>query len=208
MEEQGGNQNDNRVSDKVKDKAKQVAKRKGGKLIRMMLVKAAGLFVAVLSQIWPALLAICIIGGIIDFVTEITTAQNTPERITSGFEVEDVADLIQIKEDGQGGYYLDFVDDFDEKAEAIVKNINSTPGAYNVPTDSEFLKKIIKAEVITQFPDLGGTVPEGSDGFQGSIKIRRVSPDKEIGEMKNTGAEDAVPIQEEVAYDTTVVRKL
>ena len=39
----------------------------------------------------------------------------------------------------------------------------------------------------TQFPDLGGTVPDGSDGFQGAVKIRRVTPNKDIGEMKNTG---------------------
>ena len=203
MEEQGGNQNNNNLSNKIKDKAKQKTKKQGKKIIRLALTKIATVGFAILTQIWPIILVLCTIGGLFDYIVDIVTAESTPEHIISQLEVEDVADLIQIKEDGQGGYYLDFVDDFDSKADAIVEDINSTTDAHNLPKDSEFLKKIIKAEVITQFPDLGGT-PQG-EGFQGSIKIRRVSPDKDIGEVKNTGAEDAVPIQEEVAYDTTQV---
>ena len=101
----------------------------------------------------------------------------------------------------KGGYYLDFVDDFDEKVEEINKKMNTITGVHNLPNTSEFLKKIIKAEVITQFPDLGGVVPEGTDGFQGSIKIRRATPDKQIEEMKNTGVEDSIPVVEDEVLD-------
>ena len=75
--------------------------------------------------------------------------------------------------------------------------MNSTTGVHNMPNSSEFLKKIIKAELITQYPDLGGTIPEGSDGFQGAIKIRRATPDKQIEEMKNTGVQDSIPVVED-----------
>lgn len=203
MEEQGENQNDKRAADRVKDKAKQSAKKRENRIIRKILTKVAGAIIFLLFNGWPAILAICVVFGLFDFATEMTSGQNTPNTINTQLGVEDLAELVQIKEDGQGGYYLDFVDNFDSKVDEIVENINSTTGSYNLPKDSDFLKTLIKAEVITQFPDLGGK-PQG-DGFQGSIKIRRVSPDKDIKEMENTGVNDAVPIQEEVAYDTNVV---
>ena len=124
--------------------------------------------------------------GVFDLGTEIATAEKNPKLIYETFEVEDIAELVVIKEDGNGGYYLDFVDDIDTKLQEIINKANR--GDYhNLPTDTDFLKRMLKAEVYTQFPDLGGTVPNGSDGFQGAVKIRRVTPNKDIGEMKNTG---------------------
>ncbi len=205
MEGKENNQDNNKLSENVKNKAKQSAEKESKKIIKSIVMKAVSLIVTIFIQFWPIIIVFCIVAGILDYAIELFAGQETPNTIISQFEVEDLADLVEIKEDGEGGYYLDFVDDFDSKVESIIKEINSTTGSYNLPTDSEFLKKIIKAEVITQFPDLGGNIPEGSDGFQGSIDIKRVSPDKDIGELENTGVEDAVPIEEEVAYDTTVV---
>lgn len=52
---------------------------------------------------------------------------------------------------------------------------------------------MFKAEMINQFPDLGGEVEEDNENqFQGAVHIRRVTPNKEIGEMKNTGAGEKV----------------
>ena len=40
---------------------------------------------------------------------------------------------------------------------------------------------MIKAEVVTQFPDLAGKISSDSeDGFQGAVTIRRVTPNKEL----------------------------
>lgn len=124
--------------------------------------------------------------GIFDLGIEIASGENNPKLIYETLGIEDVSELIEIKEDGNGGYYLDFIDGIDDKLREIVNKANK--GDYhNLPTDINFLKRILKAEVYTQFPDLGGTVPDGSDGFQGAVKIRRVTPNKDIGEMKNTG---------------------
>ena len=78
--------------------------------------------------------------------------------------------------------------------------MNSTTGVHNMPNSSEFLKKIIKAELITQYPDLGDSRAL-RDGFQGAIKIRRATPDKQIEEMKNTGVQDSIPVVEDDVLD-------
>lgn len=124
--------------------------------------------------------------GVFDLGIELGAGKNNPELVYETFEIENVAELVEIKEDGNGGYYLDFTDEIDDKLQEIIDKANS--GDYhNLPNDINFLKKMLKAEVYTQFPDLGGTVPDGTDGFQGAVQIRRVTPNKSVGEMKNTG---------------------
>lgn len=158
----------------------------------------------ILLILFKALIPLVIAAVVLDWVVELFTANNTPQKIYSDLEIEDVAELIEIKGDETNGYYLDFVDDIDEKLQDVVDEINGQAGYHNLPTNSiEFVKKIIKAEVFTQFPDLRGNVPEDSeDGFQGAVKIRRVTPNKEPGEMKNTGKGPTSSAEEELAYDT------
>ena len=167
----------------LKDGAKNAGKSKIKKFIlkRLRGFGRPFLFIGII-----AVILLLFILGVFDLGIEIASGENNPELIYEILDVEDIAELVEIKEDGNGGYYLDFVDDIDDKLQEIVDKANK--GDYhNLPTDIDFLKKMLKAEVYTQFPDLGGTVPIGSDGFQGAVKIRRVTPNKNVGEMKNTG---------------------
>ena len=95
------------------------------------------------------------------------------------------------------------MDDFDEKVEKLYDESVTSAGLHNLPS-SDFLKKIIKAEVITKLPDLGGEVPEDSDGFQGSVDIKRVTPNKDIGEAKSTGTGETASLESELTYDDLV----
>ena len=95
--------------------------------------------------------------------------------------IKDVSELIEIKGNEKDGYYLDFIDGIDDKLNDIVKKYNKSSEYHNLPKDINFLKKIIKAEVVTQFPNLAGKVSSDSkDGFQGAVEIRRVTPNKEL----------------------------
>lgn len=163
----------------------------------------------IMIKIISVLLLCSFVVTAVDWVVEIFTAKNNPEDIYSILEVEDVEELVEIKESPDGsGYYLDFVSDFDEKINEIVAKANNSAGLHNLPTSTEFMKKIIKAEVITQFPDLGGNIPEGSDGFQGAIDIRRVTPNKEIGSIDdNPGRGETSTIEKETVYDTVTYNK-
>ena len=159
----------NNSEDKVKDEAKKIIMKKIG-------TKA---LVPVFGMIFLIILIVSFIFGLIDLGVELFTAENNPQLIYETLEIEDVAELITIKGDEKKGYYLDFVDGIDEKLEKIIEKNNKSAEYHNLPNDVEFLKKILKAEVYTQFPDLGGTIPDNSkDGFQGAISIKRVTPNK------------------------------
>lgn len=165
----------NNLKEKSKDKAKKEAK----KAIKKVISKA---FMAVIHTLGPALgIGAAVIIGIslVDWVVEIFTAKNNPELLYETLEIEDVADLITIKGDDTKGYYLDFVDGVDDKLEKIVKKYNKSSEYHNLPKNVDFLKRMLKAEVVTQFPNLKGDIPnDAEDGFQGAISIRRVTPNK------------------------------
>ena len=79
----------------------------------------------------------------------------------------------------------------------------------NKVLDCKNLKELIKAELVTKFPDLGGNIPEGSDGFQGAVSLKRISPDKEIGELKLvSGGETSNIEQEENTMDFKIFKAI
>lgn len=126
---------------------------------------------------------------------EILTGENTPKKVYEELEVEDISEIVEIKENSDGEYYLDFADDADEKLDNLIKSLKGNGPYRSVPED--LLKKMFKAEIVTQFPDLGGKVPEDSTGFQGTIDIKRVTPNKAVGEVKNTGQGETSTIEQE-----------
>lgn len=172
----------NNLKNKAKKEAKDVAKK---------TVKKAG-FAIIGAALPHLLLPILIISslstilyGLIDLAVEIFTAENNPELMYESLEIDDVAGLVEIKGDEKNGYYLDFIDDIDEKLEKIIVKYNKSGEYHSVPNDVNFLKKLLKAEIITQFPDLKGDIPNDSkDGFQGAVSIRRVTPNKSVRRIK------------------------
>ncbi len=87
------------------------------------------------------------------------------------------------------GYYLQFKDGVDEKFQEIKDSLSNTPGLYGID-DVDLFKKMVKAELVTKYPNLGGAISEEDEDtkFQGAIKVRRITPNKAIGEVRNTGA--------------------
>lgn len=184
----------NKAKDKVKNKVK---KKITGKLATFGL--------ALTVKIIPTLLIAVTAASIVDFVVEIFTADNTPKEIYEQLEIEDVAELIQIKGNQEDGYYLDFIDDIDKKLDSLIETLNTSSEYHNVPKDKKFLKKLLKAEAVTKFPNLGGKIPEGSEGFQGAIDIKRVTPNKEVGAMVNTGKGETNVLEPETSYNDSQI---
>ena len=87
------------------------------------------------------------------------------------------------------GYYLQFKDGIDEKFKEIKDSLSNSPGLYGID-DVDLFKKMVKAELVTKFPNLGGEINDKDKDtkFQGGIRVRRITPNKNIGEVKNTGA--------------------
>ena len=161
-------------------------KNSDGKKKTKKKIKLAAGMLSVFTYLIPIILIAIIVSTFTSWIVEITTSKNTADKVYVKLDVQDVSDLIQIKGDEANGYYLDFVDDIDEKLKNTKDYLSSKAGVKTI-TDTEFIKKMIKAEIITQYPDLGGNINSDS-GFQGAIDIVRITPNKDIGVLKNTGA--------------------
>lgn len=156
------------INGKVKGMAKRIVKKIATKVI------AAPLLVKILVLLVAAL-AVC---TLFDWFTEIFAGEKTAKTIYSDLDVQSVVELVEIKGNAQNGYYLDFKDGIDEKLKGLLDKFSSETGYKKFPDSVDFLKKMLKAEIYTNFPNLGGNIPEDTTGFQGAITIRRITPNK------------------------------
>lgn len=182
---------------KIKDVKNSKNNKNNNKIKEALKKHLTAVLVSTGIKIIPLLLVIAIVTSIIEWVIKIFQPKNTVNQIYKGLEIDDLYDLIEIKGNDADGYYLDFADGIDEKLDETIKYLDSTAGVKS-GIDKEFFKKTIKAEVCTQFPDLGGQV-NGDTGFQGVVDILRITPNKEINELKNTGVgEETIVAQNEI----------
>lgn len=188
---------------RIKQSEANKARKKAMKIAKRVQLFVKGVFAAV--KILPIMTAAVVVtttlGTIVSFITDIAASDGTAKKTYEALEVQDLSELVEIKEDGNDGYYIDFKEDATEKLKSLTKTINKDVGSHNVPKDEEFLKEMIKAELITKFPNLGGTVPEDSEGFQGAVDLRRISPDKEIEELTQASNGETANIEQEETND-------
>lgn len=122
------------------------------KTIKATLIAAVTLFIKLLTLFT----IVFVIYTVITWVLEWIYAVNTPEQIYKGLDVDNLTDLIEIKGNETDGYHLAFKDGTDKKLDSVVEELKKSSGVKSI--DKELLKKMIKAEVITQFPNLGGKI--------------------------------------------------
>lgn len=131
---------------------------------------------------------------------------NVPSTVKSRIDesalfgyADDAVDL-KTKPSVSGGYAIDV--NLDELVDTIITDLNKYEGRLNIYLSKgkvhEYLKKMIKAEFITQYPDLRrkdkiGTEVSG-DEFQGVIQFNRHKSDgtEQILEYMPLGEKDAV----------------
>ena len=92
-------------------------------------------------------------------------AKGMAQTIYDELEVDSLLDFIEIKGDDKEGFYYDFVEGADEKLAELVKKLKRE-GSKSITLD--LLKKMIKAEVVNQFPLLKGSVSGGGSGGSAS----------------------------------------
>ena len=123
--------------------------------------------------------------------TPYVVSKNIKESALNGYiEGETKGKDIKTKGSKDGGYALDV--DLDELTDSIIEELRKEGGKLDVYFTRghlhEYLKKMIKAEFITQYPDLrsaskiGTEVPEGE--FQGVIKFIRHKSDGTEGVLE------------------------
>ena len=185
--------------DKATRQARDAAKQATKKAARMAVKAIGQAIVSLISALLPYIAALAVVvalfAGIVYFL-EIETAKDTTKNIYDSMgivETEgDIADIVEIVSDSDG-YHLEFIEGFDDKLEEAIKNLNKENKSINL-SDKETLKKFIMAEAKTQFPYLQGE-EEGTDKFQGSIIIKRYTPDKNIGELGEASSREPVTLK-------------
>lgn len=192
IEEQENKKMESNNAKKMKNAAKDTGRKIMKKLAGQILIVVG----QILMKLLPLIIVVTIILGILNmflqWLTEIFQGENTATAIYEALEVEDLSDLVEIKGNETDGYYLEFVSDIDTRLDTVIEALQENSDAKDI-TDKSLLKKMIKAEVVSQFPNLGGTVDEENENqFQGTVNIRRVTPNKEIGQLKNTGTGSAI----------------
>lgn len=169
------------------------------------IIKGFGTTLISFPIILGVLLPTLLVTVMFDWLGEMIHAENQPKMINEILEVEDLDELVEIKKSPDGsGYYLDFVEGIDAKLKKIIEksNYDMTSGVHTLPDDTEFLKNIFKAEIVTKYPDLGGNIPEGSSGFQGATTLRRVTPNKKMGDINdNPGKGEVTKQEDDVIYE-------
>ena len=102
-------------NEKDENKTKKVVK-------RHMLVAAVILAI----KIFLMLLMIFAVVAVIEWLVKIFQPKNTVDKIYKELKIDDVSELVQIKGNENDGYYLDFVDDIDDKLKKTIDYLNST----------------------------------------------------------------------------------
>lgn len=185
---------DNTVEKQVKDTAKNVAKNTFKAATKKIAMTIANAIVSLISAILPYIAIIVVVAVIVcgfSYILELITAEDITNNIYESMEIMendgDISEIVVIKSDSKG-YHLEFVEDFDDKLEAAIKKLNRENDSITI-SDKETLKEFIMAEAMTKYPDLGGE-SDGDSKFQGTVKIKRVTPDKNIGQIEEAGQKE------------------
>ena len=180
-------------NDVAQDVARAVKNKAINKVKSAIVTKLAIIYAFIFAKLMPIILLVSVIVVVFNWLIELFQGEDTTQIIYASLlnsgvisdkMSQDFTSLVEIKGDEKNGYYLAFKDDADEKFDNVIKELNSTPKTV-VPLTKDFLKQMVKAELVTQYPNLGGKA-EGVNQFQGAVKIRRITPDKSYGEIKNT----------------------
>lgn len=145
----------------------------------MALIQAISWKVVVV--ILAVVAGIILLAAIIKYI-DIDNPKQVKKITIDVFGVQNISDIINIEGNDNSGYYMEFTEDMDEKLEKIFEEEKSKFQAVGVE-DISVLKKFMKAQMVTEFPYLGSDIDNEKDSnkFQGTIHIRRITPNRNIG---------------------------
>ena len=193
---------------KKNDNKKGIKNKIKGKIKRKTIASVVTVF---LIKIIPLLLITSLVVSAISLVVELFQSKNNPDNIYSNIKSDDkqLNDIIALSGNETDGYYIGFTEKFDE----IVKKTSEDFKKIGYKDmDPDLIVKLLKAELYTQYPNLGGkigneiSVPEEENKEENKINNKvnslenflfvgdsiTVGMDKYIEEKHNTFAENDV----------------
>ena len=179
------------VGNKAKDSAINKTKKAAKFAVRKVLSAIAHVIMHIIMTLLPYIaiitVVVCLIAGI-GYFLELITGEDSTKTAYEALDIVstdkdkngDIANAVQIVQDSKG-YHLEFKADLDAKLEEVIKKLNEQNTSLKME-NKESLKKYIIAEALTKYPYLGGE-EDGTTKFQGTIRIKRISPQKMIGSV-------------------------
>lgn len=142
---QDAERDSNRDKAKVKGKVKGIAR----------LAAILPFLVSMLKILGVIALIFALYEGISWLLEPIRTSR-MEESTLEVLGAENLEDLVVIKGDEETGYYLGYKENFDEEIKELSEKMVDEHNLYG--TKPETVEKLIRAQLVTQFPDLGGTI--------------------------------------------------
>lgn len=166
------------------NKTKKAAKVAIKHIARLIGHAIVSIVTALLPYILAAIVVITLFSGIA-YVLELFDAEDATNTVYEAFGLVDskgdLANIVEIKSDSKG-YHLEFNTDVEKKLDSVLEEMKKKNSTIEVK-DKETLKKFLIAEVKTKFPNLGGEEDDKTK-FQGTITIKRITANKNMGEAK------------------------
>lgn len=143
-----------------KDTSRKTAKIKGKvKGTIMAIISVTG--VKLMATFLMIFSAIVLIYTGISWIVELIQADKTPKATLATLDVDNLEELVEIKGNSEDGYYLGYVDGFEEKLSELTKKVIDEHNLKGMTEDT--IEKMIRAQLVTQYPNLGGDFTSGDD---------------------------------------------
>ena len=157
--------------------------------------KIVAIAVAVKSTVFsikiiPIILLIVMGATLFNWVRELIHARDTSQAILEALQVQDLDELVTLGGNDEEGYYWTFVDDVDERLDEVIESLEDDIDTLTID-DRDMIKKMVKAELVTQYPDLGGrsfsntsgTTYTGTDAEKARQMMEDMSIEEKISQM-------------------------
>lgn len=139
----------------AKNAAKDVAKKGVKAAVKSVVMVVVTFVIKHLALVLVLTVLAPILFTFLNYAKEYIQGEHSVEQMYKVIEQTDISELIELKGNDKDGYYWGFVEDIDSKLDKIISRLSTDANTVTIE-DKELLKKMIKAEAITQYPDLGG----------------------------------------------------
>ena len=157
--------NKNNFTGKIKGKTK-------GKIKAKMAAWFTKTFIIFVMKVLPIFLLVCMVHTAFSWIADLVESVKNPADIYEIMGIDNISDLICVAGNADDGYYLAYKQGIDEKLDEVVKRYNKGSRQY---VKKDVIKKMLDAELYTQYPNLGGKI-----GKEADVKI---------GESSNGGSD-------------------
>lgn len=167
-----------------------MAKKGKGILNKLASIKASIVAVPIVIKLITIVSIACIGFVFLNYIKEWIEGKNTATEIYEQIaETQDFSQLVEIKGNESEGYYWGFVDNIDEILQKIIEELQDNSNTVTIE-NIDLLKKMILAEVVTQYPDLGGksfevekSIYSGSSKQKAEQMMRDLTLEEKVSQM-------------------------